>query len=168
MKQKADQGIVFKNTYDVVCLDKDGKEKWREVNNNLVTTVGVNHVLDAVLGGSANITTWYLGIKDDAGTPAAGDTMASHGTWVEFQNYTGNRQAITFSSAAAGSIDNTSAVNSFAITGSDTVAGAFIVSDSVKGGTAGVLYGVVDFQQSRNVVNGDTLNVTVTLTAASA
>ena len=35
-------------------------------------------------------------------------------------------------------------------------------------GTAGTLYGVVDFSSSRAVISGDTLQVTVTVTAASA
>ena len=50
-----------------------------------------------------------------------------------------------------------------------TVAGAFVVSNNAtSSATAGTLYGVVDFGSTRGVINGDTLEVTVTLTAASA
>ena len=49
-----------------------------------------------------------------------------------------------------------------------TVAGGFLATNSTKGGTSGTLYGAVDFSASRNLVSGDILNVTVTLTAASA
>ena len=50
-----------------------------------------------------------------------------------------------------------------------TVAGAFVVSNNAtSSATAGTLYGVVDFGSTRSVISGDTLEVTVTLTAASA
>ena len=43
-----------------------------------------------------------------------------------------------------------------------------MVSSGVKGGTAGVLYGAASFSSTRTMVAGDTLNITVTLTSASA
>jgi len=43
-----------------------------------------------------------------------------------------------------------------------------LANASAKGGTGGILYGVVDFGSSRAVISGDTLEITVTLTAASA
>jgi hypothetical protein len=46
------------------------------------------------------------------------------------------------------------------------VTGGFLCT--VATGTSGVLYGAAEFSVSRAVINGDTLNVTVTLTAASA
>jgi acyl dehydratase len=60
---------------------------------------------------------------------------------------------------------NSSSVD-FSITGTATVAGAFL--NTAATGTAGILYGVVDFSSSRAVISGDTLQVTVTVTAASA
>jgi len=59
---------------------------------------------------------------------------------------------------------NASSVD-FSITGSATVAGAFLASTTDN---TGVLYGVVDFSSSRSVLSGDTLQVTVTVTAASS
>jgi len=50
-----------------------------------------------------------------------------------------------------------------------TVAGAFVVSNNAtSSATTGTLYGVVDFGSSRGVISGDTLTVTVTLTAKTA
>ena len=76
---------------------------------------------------------------------------------------TGNRPAITFGTTAAGS--NTATAVSFAITlaGPTTVAGAF--TSTVATGTAGTLYSAGDFAASRSVVSGDTLNVTITVSA---
>ena len=109
-----------------------------------------------------------MGLKG-AGAAAAADTMASHAAWTEVVDYSQSvRQTLTLGTAAAGSIDNSASKATYSINGTATVAGAFINSDSAKSGTAGTLYGVVDFGSSRAVINGDTLEVTVTLTAASA
>ena len=168
MQHKTDMNLGLKNIWEVVCRDSEGNEKWREVNKNLVTTVGLNHVLSSTLDGATQITSWYVGLKG-AGSAAAGDTMASHSGWAEIVAYSqAVRQTLTLGTAAAGSIDNTASKATYSINGTATVAGAFINSNNAKSGTAGTLYGVVDFGSSRAVISGDTLEVTVTLTAASA
>ena len=168
MKHDTDYTIGLKNTWDVVCYDSDGQEKWREINKNLVTTEGLNHVLSIVLDGGTQITTWYVGLAG-AGTKAAADTMSSHSGWAVVADYSESvRQTLTLGTASAGSIDNSACKATFSINGTATVAGAFITSNNTKSGTTGTLYGVVDFSASRSVVSGDTLTVTVTLTAASA
>ena len=168
MKHDTDYNIGLKNTWDVVCYDSDGQEKWREINKNLVTTEGLNHVLSIVLDGGTQITTWYVGLAG-AGTKAAADTMSSHSGWAVVDDYSeAVRQTLTLGTASAGSIDNSASKATFSINGTATVAGAFITSNNTKSGTTGTLYGVVDFSASRSVVSGDTLTVTVTLTAASA
>ena len=54
----------------------------------------------------------------------------------------------------------------FTINATATIAGAFL--NTAATGTGGTLYGVVDFSSARAVISGDTLQVTVTVTAASA
>mgnify|MGYP003659687430 FL=1 len=168
MQHNTDMNLGLTNIWEVVCLDSAGNEKWREINKNLVTTVGLNHVLSSTLDAATQITAWYVGLKG-AGAAAAADTMASHAAWTEVVDYSQSvRQTLTLGTAAAGSIDNSASKATYSINGTATVAGAFINSDSAKSGTAGTLYGVVDFGSSRAVISGDTLEVTVTLTAASA
>lgn len=150
-----------KFTYTVECLDSEGNVKWTEQYENLVTTVGKNDLLDKYFKGSAYTAAWYLGLKG-AGSAAAGDTLASHAGWAEVNPYTGNRPAITFGTTSGGS--NTATAVSYSITSSATVAGAFVAS--VNTGTAGTLYSAGDFSASRAVVSGDTLNVTLTVTAS--
>jgi hypothetical protein len=162
METIANLGLT--NIWNVTCLDKDGNVKWNEEKKNLITTVGLNHILDTQFHASTQVTTWYIGLKG-AGTPAAGDTMASHATWSEITDYSGDRKEWTEGAAAAGSMTNASSVD-FSITGTATIAGAFLNTAST--GTAGTLYGVVDFSSARSVISGDTLQVTVTVTAASA
>lgn len=145
--------------YEVECLGADGEVKWTERFENLVTTVGKNDTIDKYFKGSAYTAAWYLGLKG-TGTAAVGDTLASHGGWSEVNPYSGNRPAITFGTTSAGS--NTATAVSYSITGTATVAGAFIASANT--GTSGILYSAGDFAVSRSVVNGDALNVTVTVT----
>jgi hypothetical protein len=156
--------LGLKNIWKVTCLDSNGNVKWAEEKKNLITTVGLNHILDTQFHASTQVTTWYIGLKG-AGTPAAGDTMASHATWSEISDYSGDRKEWTEGAASAGSMTNAASVD-FTINGTATIAGAFLNTAST--GTAGTLYGVVDFSSARSVISGDTLQVTVTVTAASA
>lgn len=144
--------------YLVTCVASDGTERWREEIENLVTTVGKTDIVDKYFKGSAYTAAWYLGLKG-AGTIAAGDTLASHAGWSEVTPYSGNRPAITFGTTSGGS--NTATQVSISITATETVAGAFVAS--VDTGTSGMLYSAADFSASRNVVSGDTLNVTPTV-----
>lgn len=152
---------IPKFTYQFECIGPDGGVKWTETIENLVTTQGKNDIIDKYFKGSAYTATWFLGLKG-TGTAVVGDTAASHGGWAEVNPYTGNRPAITFGTTAAGS--NTATVVSYAITGTATVAGAFV--QSVNTGTTGFLYSAGDFAASRSVLNGDTLNVTLTVSVA--
>lgn len=168
MQHDTNMGLGLKNVWTIECYDSEGNFKWGETKKNLVTTEGLNHVLSSTLDGGTQITTWYVGLKG-TGSAAAGDTMASHAGWTEDQNYSQSvRQTLTLGTASAGSIDNTASKATYSINATATIAGAFITSDNTKGGTSGTLYGVVDFASSRSVISGDTLEVTVTLTAASA
>src|SRR5581483_8720006 len=135
------------------------KLKWKDSFKNLVTTVGINKVLDAAFKSGLTSPAWYVGLKG-TGTPASGDTMASHATWSEVTAYSNsNRPTWTPGSVAGGSVDNSAAKASFNINGTVSVYGAFMCTDNTIGGTAGTLYGVGDFSGVRNVNNGDTLNV---------
>lgn len=168
MKHNSDMNLGLKNVWEFVCYDATGAEKWREKKKNLVVTEGLNHVLSSTFDGGTQVTTWYVGLKG-AGTVAAGDTMSSHSGWTENVDYSQSvRQTLTLGTASSGSIDNTGNLATYTINATATIAGAFITSDNTKSGTSGTLYGAVDFSSSRSVISGDTLTVTVTLTAASA
>ena len=164
MKQQENVGLELTNIWTMTCLDSSGNVKWSETKKNLITTEGLNHILDSTFHASTQVTTWYIGLKG-SGTPAAGDTLASHSTWSELTGYSGDRKEWTEGAASSGSMTNSSSVD-FSITSTATVAGAFLASAAT--GTTGTLYGVVDFASSRAVLSGDTLQVTVTVTAASA
>lgn len=158
-------GPRMSSLYRVECIGADGAVRWVEEVRNLVTNAGLNDLLDKYLKGAAYTAGWYVGLKA-TGTIAAADTLASHAGWTEATGYTGNRKALTLGTVASQSVDNAASPAAFAITASATVAGAFVCS--AASGTSGILYGVANFGTARAVESGDTLNVTVTATAASS
>jgi hypothetical protein len=163
---KSDYGVSFKNTYKFECFDKDGNLKWTEEVHNIVVNAGLNDLLTQYFKGSAYTASFFVGLKN-TGTPVAADTMASHGSWTENATYSNaTRPALTLGSVASQSVDNSASKAVFNINGSTTIFGAFVTTNSTVSGTTGTLYGAADFGASRAVVNGDTLNVTVTLTAS--
>lgn len=163
--------VSFENHYFVECIGPDGKVKWTDEFDNLVTNVGLDDNLDKYLKGSTYTAAFYVGLTDGTPTPAAGDTMSSHAGWAEVTAYSeATRETLTLGSVSSQSVDNSASKASFSINSdSTTVGGAFIVTNSTKGGTTGVLYGVGAFTGGdKSADNGDTLNVTVTCTAAAA
>jgi hypothetical protein len=162
------EGIRGGGVFTVVCYDKDGNHKWTAKSPNLVVNVGLADMNDKYFSGSGYSATWYLGLYGAASSnnPAAGDTMASHAGWTEVTDYSqSTRPAATFGSATVADpsvIDNSGSVAVFSINNTVTVGGAFLTSNNTKGGTTGILFSASDFQApgDRNVVSGDTLNVT--------
>ncbi|MGJ0509582.1 MAG: hypothetical protein ACR652_21160 [Methylocystis sp.] len=160
-------GARMRTFYKVECFDKDGNLKWVESCENLVTTAGATDLLAKYFKGSAYTAAWYVGLYKGTGTLATADTMASHAGWTDSTDYSNaSRPAWTGGTPSAGSVDNSASVAVFNINATATILGAYLVSDNTKGGTTGVLYGEAAFGASRSVISGDTLNVTVTLTAA--
>jgi hypothetical protein len=162
LKSGARGGGVF----HVQCFDKDGNLKWEEKAHNLVVNEGLQNMNDEYFTGSGYSAAWYLGLVTGPGagnTYAAGNTLASHSGWTENTDYSGNRKAVTFgtpTTADPSVIDNSGSPSQFSMTGTATIAGAFLAS--VDTGTSGVLFSVSNFQSpgDRAVVSGDTLNVT--------
>jgi hypothetical protein len=154
--------------YNFKCFDKAGRLKWRDSFLNTVVTVGKNDLLDKYFAGSAYTAAFFLGLIDNAGFTAiaAGDTMASHAGWAESSAYTqGTRPALVFAGASGGS-KATSAPSVFSInTNSTVLKGAFVTTNSTKGGTTGVLFSAGAFAANRSVESGDTLNVNLTVSA---
>ena len=159
----------LKTHYQIECVGADGKIKWTEEFDNLVVTAGLNDSLDKHFKAAAYTAAWFVGLASGTPTFAAGDTMATHAGWTEIAAYSeATRPTLTLGAVAAGSVDNSASKASFSINGSATIGGAFVASLNTKSGTTGILYGGGAFASgNRAVVSGDTLNVTITLTAAA-
>jgi hypothetical protein len=164
----------LQGVYTAECYDAQGNLKWSDVIKNLTTDDGRKNLLDSYFantGGGAVV----MGLKG-VGTAAYADTQASHATWLEVGNanaptYSGTRKTPAFSAATSAnpSVLSTSAAVVFSMTGSGTVAGAFINigGSSTIDSTTGTLFSAGDFTAgSKTVTSGDTINVTYTLSAS--
>lgn len=159
--------LGLRGVWEVVCRRPDGTERWQERVKNLIVDAGVNYALDAALSGGTPVTTWYIGLKN-AGSPAAGDTMASHSGWTENENYDeATRPQWEEGGVSAKSITNSGNPAAFSInTNGQTIAGCFLASNNTKGGTTGTLFSAVDFASAKSADDGDSLEVTYTVTGA--
>ena len=178
------ESVGIEGYYHVVCRDADGNIKWEEEFPNLVNAVGKQLMLDTLLSGSSYTTVGpFLGLISGASpTFAAGDTMASHGGWTEFTNYTVGGSAVrgtaVFSAASStgSSPTNVTTKTASAITytitgGGGTVGGCFLVTgsgaSSTQGNTSGTLYSAGAFSTAKVTTAGDTVSVTYSTTATS-
>lgn len=162
--------VKFKNTY-VFEAFRNGKLLWREEIENILVNTGLNDLLDKWLKGSGYTAAFHVGLVDGTPTINAADTMASHAGWAEVTAYDETtRQALTLGSVSSQSVDNSASKATFTIsTNSTTIGGAFLTTNNTKGGTSGTLIGAAAFSVGdRTLDDGDTLNITVTLTAANA
>jgi hypothetical protein len=162
--------------YFAQCFDKNGKLKWEDSIDNVITDVGANQLLDSAFG-SGPVAGPFLGLISSVGytsVPVVGNTMSSHGTWneagngVNYPNWStpaSNARASVSFSAAAARAKAISAAASFVIaTNGGTIKGCFLVFGSgavaTNNSTAGVLYSAGLFSGGDKTVGvGDTLNV---------
>lgn len=163
-------GAGFRGRWKVECRDKYGRLKWTDFIDNIVVNQGLDYALDVALSAGAQLASWFVGLTDGLPTVAAGDTLAAHAGWVEVQAYTqATRPAWVDGGVAAQSVDNSASTALFTINAAaTTIGGAFLASDSAKGGTVGTLYAAGAFTGGDKVLgNTDALNVTATFTGSS-
>jgi len=170
--ENARAGGVFR----LECRDAEGNLKWAAESHNLVVNVGLQDMNTKYFTGSSYTAAWYIGLYGPAATnnPAASDTATIHPGWSEITSYSNaTRPACSFGTATTADpsvITNSLSPAQFNINGTDTVGGAFLISNNTKGGSAGILFSASDFQSpgDRNVASGDTLNVTYTFSLDAA
>lgn len=182
MKHKA--GFADKMTATVDRHKNDGFsvkswwqwEQWRDGKlirewecGNKVTNEGLNHILDVQFHAEAASATWYIAPFEDNYTPLAGDTYAVPG-FTESTAYTeANRVAFNEAAASSQSITNSANRAEFTINATKTMYGAALFDDNTKDDQAAadaVMFCASAFGSSIPVISGDTLKVTVTITAS--
>ena len=134
---------------------------------NTVTNDGKDAMLDIMFNGDTQITTWYIGLVDNASFTAiaATDSHATHAGWIENEDYDeGTRPAWTEGAASSQVTTNAAAVD-FTISDTVTIKGLFLSNLSTKGSTsAGTLWCATAFDSAINCVDGTVLSVTYTVT----
>lgn len=164
--------------YVVECFGADGRLKWHDTIENTVMTEGKNVVLDQALAGSAyTVVGPYMGFissvsysaiaATDVGTQINGTNAWKEAGGANAPTYTGNRKTCAWSSASAGAKALSSAL-AFAITGTGTIKGCFIVfftnAVNTKDDAHGTLLSAGLFSGGdRAVLSGDTVNVSYSL-----
>ncbi len=163
MIAKNQNEIQIGHTFRFKCF-RNGLEIWREKFNNLVVDVGLNYALDAAYNGSS--MTLFCGLKG-VGAAVASDVLSSHSNWNEITNFAeSGRPQLTFGTVASKSV--TAGGVTFSITATTAIAGALVAGNITKGGVTGTLVGAGDFAATRNVLDGDTIVVTVSATASAS
>lgn len=159
----------MENSY-VVEAFRAGKLLWTEQIENLVVKAGLDDLLLKYFKGSIYTAAHYVGLTGTVPTFTADDTLASHSGWTEVTAYSeGVRQTLTIGSIVNQSGSNALSKAQFTINVDNTViGGAFVATNSTKGGSSGTLYGGGAFSVDRTLMNGDVLSVTITVTAAAA
>lgn len=174
-----DANAKMASVYTFEAIAPDGAVRWRESVHNVVVDEGLNQLLDKTFKGSGYTAAWFCGLIDNANFGAINndDTAArittsapSHPTtnnWRESTAYSnGSRPTLTLGTVSSQSVSNSASKCAFTINATATIKGAFTVTNSTKGGTTGNLYSATAFASNRDVLSGDTLNVTITLTTS--
>lgn len=143
----------------------------RTAGSNVITTEGLNHILDVVAHGSTQVNPWYVALFEGNVTPGStltGVTFASVTTESTAYDET-TRVAFNEGAAAAGVIDNASNRAIFTMNATKTIYGGGLLSISGKGSSsASICLAAARFSTSRSVVDDDELSVRYTLTLVSA
>lgn len=162
-------GIKFKGFWVIKCYDRYGKLKWRTKQKNLVVDEGIQHILDVTFDSAAQNATWYTGLTSASPSPSASDSMSSHSGWVEFTDYSEATRPEYIDSRTENQVDNDGNEAEFNINSDGTIGGAFLTSNSTKGGSSGVLLCATSFNAgNRTLSSGDIVKVEYQFTGSSA
>lgn len=141
---------------------------------NLVVNEGLNNLLSVYFNGGGQTTTWYMSIFENNWTPLStttAATIAGVGVANEISGASGytsaTRPEYVEAAPSSQSISNSASRASFVFNTAKTVYGAFLISNSTKGGTTGVLFSAARFSAAKAVESGDELLLTYTFTASS-
>lgn len=144
-------------------------EHWRngvkidefEVKNTIVNE-GKNSLLDIMFHAVTQITTWSVGLIDNASFSAivAADVMSSHSGWIENVDYDEAARVAWTEGAASGQAITNASPLVFTMNATKTIKGIFLVSNSTKSGTTGVLWAATAFASTVNVIDNDELKIT--------
>lgn len=146
---------------------RDGKVIATQEFKNTIVNEGKNLLLNVMFGATAKISTWYMGLIDNAGFTGntSTDTASSHAGWTEFATYSqATRPTWGAGTATSQSITNASP-SVFDITATATLWGILIKTTNTKSDTAGTLWSTAQFTSSVSVQNGDQIKMTYTLSA---
>lgn len=162
--------VQLSGLFTARCLNPDGSLAWEKRFRNGATTEGLTHILATQFHGSTQITTWYLGLISNASFTelALADTMSSHAGWTEWTSYDESVRQTWVEGEPAGGIVTSSSVASFTISATGSLRGAFLVSNSTKGGSTGVLWATGELDETLAVSAGQVVQLAYTCVATGS
>lgn len=145
-------------------------DKWEQ--KNVITTEGLNHMLNVTFHGATAIATWYMGLFEDDYTPLITDTYATPGFTESAAYDEATRPAFVEAEATAKITTNSASKATFTISGTKTIYGAFLCGGGTAGNTkedvagGGTLFASSKFATAKDVVDDDVLMVVCSITLA--
>jgi hypothetical protein len=158
--------------YDLTCIGRDGQVKWHERVENLIPNVGRDYILSSALLGGSQLTSWFIGLYENARTPVAADTMttliADCGELTTYTTEGTNRLTLTPDALSGGVFSNLGTPADFVFTADRTVRGGFISSNATRGATVGTLLSAVQLSTPKAITTGETLQVVAGLSLTTS
>jgi len=138
-------------------------------DQNLVVNEGLNKLLNVMFHADTQVGTWYLGLFEGNYTPVSTVTAATISSasteCIAYDQST--RPEYSEAAAASQSITNSANRATFTFNATKSIYGAFLISNSTKNGTTGVLFAAARFSAAKSVESGDELLLTYTFDASS-
>ena len=153
---------TIKGRFGFHCFDRSGALLWSSFFPNGLTTAGGNYLLDVGFRDQTKLASWHIGLISGTGFTALAlaDTMASHAGWTESTAYDeAVRQTWTPGAAAGMAIKNPVRASFTISTNVSLIRGAFLASDSTKGGTSGTLWSTGILAANKSLNDGQILRV---------
>ena len=150
--------------YRIECI-RDGKIAWVEESNNMVVYEGLRVALGCTFTPEVN-PEWHMGIC--TGVTVHRDDTATNHQFVEYLGTTNDyRPWCEFVDSGVQDEKYTYTASNVQVMISEPalLKGVFLTTHNKKGEDEGMLYGVAPFTGNKDVVSGDALQVTITVSA---
>jgi len=162
-------GMKLRGEFIAKCY-RNGELLWVDKFHNIVTTEGLNRILNVMFAGTTQTATWYCGLVETNTVPNA-DMNYDVPVFTESTSYDeATRPAYVEAASTAGSTTNSANPAVFTISATKTMYGAALFSINTKGdhtaGANNVLYCYALFTASRAVIDNDVVNLTYSVTGA--
>lgn len=164
-----EENFSMSGRFPVVEHWRDGKLLNTYSFPNAITNVGKDYLFNAGFNSGTVVSqsAWCIGLVDNTSFSSfsTGDTMASHGTWIEFTGYSQSTRVAWGQTTSTSQTVTNGTPATFDITATGNLQGIFVTSVSTKGGTTGILWTEGSFPSVVPVVSGDQIKVTYALSA---
>jgi hypothetical protein len=165
---------IIKSVWTIICT-ADGKEKWRERCENVVTDQGLAALLDVMFLHGTQITDdkWFVALIESGSVPTTSSTYAVP-IYTESTAYDEATRPSFVGVRSSLTLTNSASLATFTISATKTIIGGALVGGNAEGSntkgntasTGAVLYCAIELSEEKYAVDNDVLTIQVDLTAA--